>query len=823
MKIYILILSILCLTNTGLSQGSKWFAFRGQNKLKADAFKDAEDLFYKSLDADSTNYKANIGLGQIYLYHHEQYDSAHLYLSRALRNQVKDTSYQNYYDYARCLQMLEQPAKAINYYSLCIGSITDNQDENEQSLDADLINSNIKDSETAVQSIKDENTVTSVRNLGYIINSINSEYTPVIMSQNELLMYNGRYKDNDDEKLGLDNKYLENIYYYTPSESTISAYDRSSKQETHGAIVSSIGNNDSILIYYKNALHFSSITNQRFNQSVRLPRIISNYYHQPHGMFNTRKDTFIFSAKKTKEDDLDIYITYKENGEWAVPSKIEGGINTSFDEDSPLLSKDGKTIYFSSKGHNGNGGYDIFKSTYTADGWTPAENLGYPLNSAGDDIFFTLTENEKAGYLSSNRTGGFGRMDIYSFDLFPTPTFDCPKFESEDLMVALDISESISTPNLAHTYNWNFNDGEVLTGTKINKTFSYPGEQQIRIDIIDPVSGNIDSTIVQIINIEAPNYIGYTYTQNNDNVLFDAGLSQLQGNRVLTYHWMLEDTSYSEETPLLNYTFKQGGEQTVKLQVDVLSDDEIFETYCYSEILSIIKIDPETGDTLIGSDNSDLALEDTNNGSGTENNDEGNNSTAGDGESDNSGSNADSGSGSGSENDNGNTTSEDIDNTNSDNGNSDTAENAGNDNSDGVTQENLDGILIDMSEVGDFQPNPIYFGFDKSNIDSKARTNLDSIVDYMKENTKSVIVISGHTDSKGDPRYNLRLSSLRSKSAVNYLVKNGISKDRIIKVINLGETQPAVPNELENGKDNVNGRKLNRRVNFLLYKSVPKE
>jgi len=116
--------------------------------------------------------------------------------------------------------------------------------------------------------------------------------------------------------------------------------------------------------------------------------------------------------------ERDIYHARKnENGTWDKPTNLGPTINTQYKEDAPYLSKDGKTLYFSSRGHNSSGGYDFFVSNLVDGEWSTPVNMGYPMNSAGDDIYISWNSDNRGGFFSSNRAGGFGGMDIYSFGL----------------------------------------------------------------------------------------------------------------------------------------------------------------------------------------------------------------------------------------------------------------------------------------------------------------------------------------------------------------------------------------------------------------------
>ncbi|MBN2668828.1 MAG: PD40 domain-containing protein [Bacteroidales bacterium] len=115
----------------------------------------------------------------------------------------------------------------------------------------------------------------------------------------------------------------------------------------------------------------------------------------------------------------DIWVADVENGKYKNARVLSGPINTVYDERAVFIHPDGKTMYFSSEGHETMGGFDIFKSTLQSDGiWGEPKNIGYPVNTAGDDIFFVTSKDNKRGYFSSMKLNSKGEQDIYMY-VFP--------------------------------------------------------------------------------------------------------------------------------------------------------------------------------------------------------------------------------------------------------------------------------------------------------------------------------------------------------------------------------------------------------------------
>ncbi|MBI3520408.1 MAG: PD40 domain-containing protein [Bacteroidetes bacterium] len=146
----------------------------------------------------------------------------------------------------------------------------------------------------------------------------------------------------------------------------------------------------------------------------------ANWETQP--SFSSDGKTLYFIRGMVSRGDIksqDIYYSViGEDGKFGEPVKLSDNVNTPYKEESVFIHPDNQTLYFSSEGHPGMGGVDLFMSKRQADGsWGKAINLGYPINTAADENSLLVDANGKLAYFASEREGGFGGLDIYQFEL----------------------------------------------------------------------------------------------------------------------------------------------------------------------------------------------------------------------------------------------------------------------------------------------------------------------------------------------------------------------------------------------------------------------
>jgi outer membrane protein OmpA-like peptidoglycan-associated protein len=174
---------------------------------------------------------------------------------------------------------------------------------------------------------------------------------------------------------------------------------------------------------FNSDIYCSKYENDEWTQSVPLGKQINTKFWESHACISPDgKELFLSSNRKGSYGGMDIFLSMLgEDGEWSEPVNLGDTINTELNEDNPFITSDGKRLYFSSQGHYNIGGYDIFYADRQADGsWSSPVNLGYPLNTTDDDLFYLPLGAGKLAYQAIFDDENIGSRDIYRFELFDT-------------------------------------------------------------------------------------------------------------------------------------------------------------------------------------------------------------------------------------------------------------------------------------------------------------------------------------------------------------------------------------------------------------------
>lgn len=262
-----------------------------------------------------------------------------------------------------------------------------------------------------------------IDNIGKVVNSPYPDYGPIVNADESILYFTSRRPNTTGgKKDDYDFNYYEDIYIsYNRLNSWTKPQNPGSplNDKWHESVVGISPDGQKLLLYNGDKggdIYVSRLEGKEWSKPLMLDEPVNTKdYHESSACFSPDERTLYFvSDRPGGLGEHDIYkSTLNRNGEWMKPINLGPTINTKFDEDGAFIHPDGKTLYFSSNGHNTMGGYDIFRSVLEDGTWSKPENLGYPINSPDNDIFFSTSASGEHGYYSTKKSGGYGQDDIY--------------------------------------------------------------------------------------------------------------------------------------------------------------------------------------------------------------------------------------------------------------------------------------------------------------------------------------------------------------------------------------------------------------------------
>ena len=273
-------------------------------------------------------------------------------------------------------------------------------------------------------------------NLGKKVNSPYPDFTPCVPNDESYLVFSSRRKGNRGNLLDYDGYYTSDVYMSRVKKgefgkaANVGIVNSESDEEVGG--ISPEGGN--VLIFVDDVFQniFANIyLAEKKGRSLRSLQSVSGFVNTPTTIESSASITtdgqLLYFASNVQGGfgGMDLYVSRKmPDGSWGEAFNLGPQINTKYDEEYPSISYDGATLYFSTAGHTSMGGYDIFvsKRNVEKDQWASPANLGYPLNTAEDNMNISFsarwnraseTESNKYAYVSAYRKGGFGDLDIY--------------------------------------------------------------------------------------------------------------------------------------------------------------------------------------------------------------------------------------------------------------------------------------------------------------------------------------------------------------------------------------------------------------------------
>ena len=267
-------------------------------------------------------------------------------------------------------------------------------------------------------------------NLGAGINTKYPDYCPVVSADGKVLIFTSRREGGTGDAKDQDGNYYDEIYVCEKQPN-----GKWSQPKSIGSNINTAGHEAAIglspdgqlLFIYKDDngdgnIYRSRKTADGWTKPEKLGSDINTNSWETHATVNATEDMLIFVSNRSEGGfgGRDLWYCKKlPNGEWGLALNMGSVINSQYEEDSPFISADGQTLIFSSQGHTSMGGFDIFKSEFVDGAWTNPENIGYPINTAEDDVFFILTPDGRHAFYSSRMDGGYGDTDVYRLKLEP--------------------------------------------------------------------------------------------------------------------------------------------------------------------------------------------------------------------------------------------------------------------------------------------------------------------------------------------------------------------------------------------------------------------
>lgn len=502
------------------------------NAIERANYDKAISNYDEILKKNKNSFFGNAGKGIVLSEYMGRHEQAIPYLETALKNTPEKTKAILQNNLGKSYHFVGNYKRALYYYS------KSQKDNNPKWADYDeFLSKRIADCRYAIEHPRvalPENQ--QLTNLGKTVNTAYPEYTPVA-TQTQLFFTSKRPDSPKEKRNGQDGKYFEAIYkadlqkdgsFELPERYIISKSGKS------GEAILSASPDGQKLFVFRNGQLFESDIKDSTHALQKMDNTVNFGYLQNHASLSPDGKTLYFISESEKgHGGTDIFVSNKKlDGSWGEPKMLDYTINSEFDEEAPFVNEAG-TLFFSSNGHPGYGGFDVYKSSFVNGAWTKPENLGQPINSAGDDIYFVLKPNSSKGYFASARPGGFGDLDIYKVHYVTSDVSPC----IQDPQLVIEARRDLDNPMAQlfklyvpqkykatiRSYRWKINGQELSeTTSELRHTFTKADNYAVQAQILmycDSCPNMQARCTTKEVVIEAPQILTSTFKQPSEKSL----------------------------------------------------------------------------------------------------------------------------------------------------------------------------------------------------------------------------------------------------------------------------------------------------------------
>lgn len=508
----------------------------GSYLLLEDNFIMATENFEAAYEIDSTNANINYFMGLCYLHSATQKAKAENFLAKAITDvsrTYKNDTYQEksapplaHYYYGNALHINYKFDAATEQYDKFATYVSAKDKEWKKMLEREK-----QICAFAKEWVKVPINI-QITNIGDSINSQYPDYSPVLSADERMMIYTTRRPNTTGGMRDLNGMFSEDVVVSYKDEmgnwsspQPISANINSSGME---ASINLTPDGQTLILYKDNGdgtngnIYYSTYDGKDWSTLKEFGSDVNTKYWESHAcLSNDGNLLFFVSDRPGGIGGRDIYRCVKlPNGKWSKALNMGPTINTEYDEDGAFIHPDGKTFFFASKGHQSMGGFDIMFATLNEDNkFTDVANIGYPINTTDDDIFYVASPDGKRGYFSSAKEGGFGEKDIYMISIPQAMEKPLALFKGqiipaagetlpEDLMIVVHDKETGETIGVYRPKIVNGTFATILPpGKEYNFSYQSQGEEFYNEDVY--VSNDLSyNEIKREVNLEPVKLLG---------------------------------------------------------------------------------------------------------------------------------------------------------------------------------------------------------------------------------------------------------------------------------------------------------------------------